>query len=440
MASGTNFSKIALFAVDNLSSIVFGLWGVAFLSRVFGPEDLGRLSAVQASTAILVVLATVGLDHYWVRELSRNSKDSELISTGQLTQWLGWLMHFFALIVLTGIQGNLERDFLIVVAVAVSTLFARAFCVSYFFVAIGRPRPIAISAVISRVFALGYLYCGSVAGLSYEWMIMYLPLQAIIQCSYLVWIFLQEGRSWLRWEIKWGRVLSLVREARPLLLATAIFPFFAQADILIISHYLNAHDVGIYSAASRLLPQLLFLGHIFASAFFPLIVKNYDANTNDAREYILAVARTITMISLGASIFVFLFSYQIIYLLYGEKFLGSVEVIKVACWSWIFMLPAALYSRLLILHGAVHIELIKTFVTSAVSVCLNMYLIPIYGMLAAAIVSVFSYFLADFALYLFFPKTRPMFLIALQAFTDLFVRPVVVFRATKKLLFERSKI
>lgn len=436
MSSSRSLSKVLLFATDNLSSIVFGLLGSALLARAFGPENLGRLSTVQASTALLVFLTTLGLDHYWVRELHRDRRDGTLIGTTQLAQWLGWLLHLAALIGITWLQGNLQRDLLLVLAVAVTTFFTRSLFVSLYFSATGNPRPIALSAVTSRLFALGYLFWGFHQGLDYDSMVMYLPLQAASQCAWLAWRFWRDDGRNLHYGIHWPRVSRLLREATPILIATAVFPIFAQADVLVIAHFLGTHDVGIYAAATRLLPQLLFLGHILAAAFFPAIIARHDAQAGDYRSHTLKVARAIVALALSASISVALLAPWIIHLLYGEAFAASVPVLQIACWGWVFILPAALYSRLLVLEGLGRIELIKTTVTSAISITLNTCLIPHYGVLAAASVSIVSYFLTDLALYAVFRSTRPLFFIAVRALFDWFIHPWRSLRETRQLFAE----
>lgn len=438
MSSSRNLSKVLLFAVDNLSSIAFGLLGTAFLARVFGPENLGRLSTVQATTALLVFLTTLGLDHYWVRELHRNRQDGVLIGSVQLAQGLGWLLHLVALVAVVWLQGNLQRDLVLVLALAITTFFARTLFVALYFNATGQPRPIAVAAVVSRLLALAYLLWGYHQGLDYESMVMYLPLQAATQCLYLVWRFWRDAGRHLKYSVHWPRVTHLLRESAPILLATAVFPIFAQADVLVIAHFLGAHDVGIYAAATRLLPQLLFLGHVLATAFFPSIIARHDASSADYRGYTLRVARAIVVLALAAAISVAVLAPYVIEVLYGAAFAASVPVLQVACWAWVFMLPAALYSRLLILEGLGRIELLKTLVTAGLSLGFNTLLIPRYGILAAAFVSVGSYFLADLALYALFRPTRPLFHTAWQALFGWFMHPGRSLNETRKLLLERA--
>lgn len=438
MSSSRNLSKVLLFGIDNLSSIVFGLLGTAFLARVFGPENLGRLSTVQATTAMLVFLTTLGLDHYWIRELHRNRQDGVLIGSVQLAQACGWLLHLAALVAVTSLQGNLQRDLVLVLVVAVTTFFARTLFVTLYFNAVGQPRPIAVSAVVSRLLALAYLFWGYRQGLDYEWMVMYLPLQASAQCSYLAWRFWCDAGRRLDYSVHWLRVARLLRESAPILVASAVFPVFAQADVLVIAHFLGPHDVGIYAAATRLLPQLLFLGQIVAAAFFPAIILRHDASPAEYRSYTLQVARAIVILALVASVSVALLAPLIIQVLFGAAFSGSAPVLQLACWAWVFMLPAALYSRLLILEGLGRVELLKTLVTAGLSLGFNTLLIPRYGIMAAASVSVASYFLADLLLYAVFRDTRPLFRTAVQALSGWFAHPVLSLKETRKLLLERA--
>ena len=438
MNAARNLSRVTLFAVDNLSAMAFGLLGGAFLARVFGPEDLGRLGTVQAATALLVCLTTLGLDHYWVRELHRRRDDGTLIGSLQLAQMLGWLVHLLALLGVVHLFGDLGRDLVLVLAVAVTTLFTRTLFAALYFNAVGQPGPIAVSAVFSRLVALAYLGWGFYAHYAYATMVLYLPLQAALQGIYLAWRFWREAGRHLAYALQWSRVTRLLREAAPMLLATALFPLFAQADVLVVAHFLGAREVGLYAAAMRLLPQLLFLGHVLAAAFFPAIIAHHDASSGAYADFALRVARVIAGLSMLAAAAVALLAPLLVSLLYGERFADSVAVLQVACWTWVFMLPAALYSRLLVLEGLGRVELLKTILTAAFSVGMNVWLVPRHGIVAAAWVSVAAYFLADLALYGLFRGTRPLFAICLRALADWFIRPLYSLADARRLLGERS--
>ena len=80
MAKSRLQNNIALSLLNKLSSIIIPVIAIPYISRVLGPEALGRLSFAQSVSAIFVVIASVGVPLYGAREVSRVRDDNEKLS------------------------------------------------------------------------------------------------------------------------------------------------------------------------------------------------------------------------------------------------------------------------------------------------------------------------------------------------------------------------
>src|SRR4051812_27156338 len=117
--------KFILYSAENISGVVFGLVGASMLARVFGPENLGRLSLVQAASAVFVAFATLGLDYFVVRDFAINRKDGELKGSILLAQSLGWLLYVASMVIFFYARGEFFHEIYLICSVAVSTYFLR---------------------------------------------------------------------------------------------------------------------------------------------------------------------------------------------------------------------------------------------------------------------------------------------------------------------------
>ncbi|QLI82551.1 flippase [Chitinibacter fontanus] len=425
MSKKRNLSNVIWYASENLSTIFFGLVSVFFVARFFGPENLGQLSLVQSTSALFMFLATLGLDHFIVRDLAKDRDNGRYIGSVMMAQFLGWLVYSACLILCLYWMGKLEsmQMVIIVLFVLLTTLFTRATLGKLYFQATNQPRAIAASAMVSRIGALIYLGLAIYLGWSYEWVIAYLPLQALIQCAMLFWQYQKLSLiSWRDWQVDTHQMLRTVKEATPALLSAAIFPIFMQSDVLIIAHLISNHAAGVYSAASKLIIQFNFVGPIITMTFYAALAQRLENHV----EFAQMVGGMITIFFLLAfpvALITAIFSEQIIALLYGAKFTESAEALRVLAWVWLFVIPASLYSRLLIMRGQAKYELFKSVVVAVTSVSLNFALIPRFGIVAAAMSSVISYAIADFFIYGIFPATRDVFFIAVKSILNIFIMP-----------------
>lgn len=420
--------------------MVFGLVGAALVARVFGPENMGRLSIVQAVSAIFMFLATLGLDHFIVRDFTVNKDDGELKGSLIVAQSIGWLMYLGSIVIYFYLKGNLAHEVFLILSVALSTYFLRVLFLKLYLQAVHDASSIAIAAVVSRVVAILFLVVGSFNHFSYDLMVLYLPLQGAIQALMMLKGYRQAQSEYpTRVHASPQRIKALVLESMPVMLSTALYFGYSQADVLIVSYFMNVKDVGIYSAAMRLVPQAAFLGHITVITFYGVLSNHYHTS----REAFMVYATKIVRIQLAAA-FVMSLSFSvlapfIIWVLYGSKFADSSVVLAIGVWSWIFMFPACLFSRLLVLARLAKYELVKAFIVAPLSLGMNFLLIPMYGGTAAAFVSVCTFMLGDFFVYAFFKETRFMFKIGLVAAIGLIRSPVVTLRESVDLFRHKDK-
>lgn len=86
-----------------------------------------------------------------------------------------------------------------------------------------------------------------------------------------------------------------------------------------------------------------------------------------------------------------MFSKQIISLLYGERFISASPAFAVLMWGEIFVFAGVAVNVILIAAHEQRLDPFFTGISAAISVALNLLLIPRYGFLGAAFVSLVAY-------------------------------------------------
>ena len=111
-----NLKKGAWYAVENTTMIMFGLLSVILVARIFGPESLGKLSLIQAISAMLLFTVVLGLDHIIVRDIARDPTNKRYLSTVFILQAIAWALHavlvFFVLWLLS--EQGVESDVIVI--------------------------------------------------------------------------------------------------------------------------------------------------------------------------------------------------------------------------------------------------------------------------------------------------------------------------------------
>lgn len=433
-----NWVNALLYATESFSTLLFAIASVALIARNFGPENLARYSLAQSISAMFMVFATLGVEQFLIRELARDERDSELLTSLQVAMIFGWLVYVGLIVSYYLVTGNLLRDLVLVIGISLSALFTRVVFIKIYLQARNLPKPIALASLASRLVAIAFLFAGAHLGLSYEIMMLYLPIQALV--LFFVMAVSQQGFFSL-FQLQnfcWVRLYSILLEASPVFVSTLLFFFFSQSDILIMSHLLRAVDVGIYSASIRLVPQAGFIGFILVSTFYREMDKRLNENREAFEDYVKSVLAIKFAIGFTMALVISLSSEFVIHLLYGERYGESAGVLAIACWAWVFMFPAALYSRLLIMLGYARYELLKMLIVAPLFLLLNYVAILNMGISGGAIMFVVAYFFVDFLVYFAFAETRPLGLIGLKALVEMFTKPAMTLRRSIQMLKARG--
>lgn len=411
MTTKYNLRKAFNYAVENITMIFFGLISVMLVARIFGPENLGKLSLSQTASGITLFLVTLGLDHIIVRDLVREPKKLGILSTVMIMQFCGWILQIalvFVIILLIS-DNSIDNTLInIVVIVLVTTYLQRVAVVKYYFQAVNQPEHLARSALLSRSISLFYLFYAISLDWSYELVLLYLPLQALIQ-STMLWISFFRIERNFQFDFNNKYCISVLKDALPILASSAIFPLFMQADILLVSKILGLEATGLYSAATRVVTQFVFIGHILTMTFYVALARKVDNGAEDSSDFITGLTKILLLSAAILTCFTYFCADTLVFLLYGEMFAPTIDLLKIVSFAWLFVFPAALFSRLLILKNLTKYELYKSILAAVFSLTSNLLLIPIYGIKVAAYTLLFSYILADLIIYSFFKETRWIF-------------------------------
>lgn len=433
----SNLFNALLYSSESLSALLFSLVSIALIARHFGPQEMARYNVAQSVSTICVVVATLGLEQFVVREMARDPDNARFASSALAGMLLGWLAHLLIMVGYYAAVGNLQRDLTLVLCLAFASLFLRVFFVKPFLQATNDPQPIALAALASRVAAVAYLLIGRRADFSFNHMMLYLPLQA---GSMLATMLLLRPR-WMalirpqRFDV--ACLLAHLREAWPVFVATGLYFFYSQSDILLMSNLLDARTVGVYAAAIRLVPLAAFIGYALLATFYKEMDRRLAHEPESFDAYVRAVLAVHFSAGLVLALGVTLVADWAIHLLYGPRFQESALVLKVACWAWLFMMPAALLSRLLVMLKLARYELIKMLAVAPAVVVLNYLAISHLGILGAAAMSVLAYMVVDLAVYALFSDTRRLARLAVGAITDVFTHPIQTTRRSLALLQAR---
>lgn len=189
--------------------------------------------------------------------------------------------------------------------------------------------------------------------------------------------------------ISYEEFKNLLQQSWPIGLALILNLVYFRVDILILSLTRSSADVGIYGLAYQFFEASLAVPIFFSNALYPLLIDLKNQSKAKYHKQISNWLKILTVVSLLQTSGLLVIS-MFIPLLYNGQFQGSVLALQVLSLGVpFFFLSALLWHCLIIVNRQKHLIVIYG-IGAVFNIICNLTLIPTYGYLAAAVVTIAS--------------------------------------------------
>jgi O-antigen/teichoic acid export membrane protein len=181
-----------------------------------------------------------------------------------------------------------------------------------------------------------------------------------------------------------SRVMPILRAAWPFAISGALGLLFTSSDILIISWMRTASDVGIYSAAIRIIQTFYLIPSIFQLATLPLLARL--AKSDNAR-FRTVLERTLGMIFLASiplSLGGIVLGTQIMSFVFGAPYAAGGLAFKLLAATLMFDFAASIIINALFAYEHQKSLVVSSAFGGVVNVGLDLILIPFFGIAGSA--------------------------------------------------------
>lgn len=173
---------------------------------------------------------------------------------------------------------------------------------------------------------------------------------------------------------------------------------YSKIDILMLKYLSTDTDVGLYSAAYKIIFMLNIIPITLTSALYPML-SNYFHNSENKVEYILAkLSKYLLICSILICCYVYYYAFELINLLLGANFAFSGIALKLLILSFVPNCMCVVMNNYYLAAGRVKRMSIIYISGSIINIVLNYYLIPSFSLYGAA----FSTVLCEFIILIFY--------------------------------------
>lgn len=143
-----------------------------------------------------------------------------------------------------------------------------------------------------------------------------------------------------------------LRMVLPVLIANVAFAIMTQLDMVLVNHYFDAEQAGMYAAASVLGKAVLYLPGGLVMVMFPMVVEQHA--TDKGSTHILLQAAGATLLVCGAAaLFYGLVGPWLVQVFYGQQYGAAGKLLSLYGWAILPMALVMIAEHFLIAKGRI---------------------------------------------------------------------------------------
>lgn len=397
------------------------LIGIA-IARHLGPQSFGELSFAIAFTVFFSAFAKLGLDTIVVREIVLHpEKSSDILSAAFALKLAGGGLAFvLAIATIHGMRPS-DTDAQWFIAIMAAGIIFQAFDTADLWF---QSQVQAQLTAIARGGAFVVL-----ATLNISLILAQAPVMAFVAttaaeavlCAIGFWIVFQRSTRQRRTHdpltlrIKISTMMALLRESRYLIFSGIAVALYLRLDQVLLAEIEGNQSVGLYSAAIRLSEMWYVIPTVVVASATPYLTALHAESPTLYYQKLQQLLQILAGIAYLIAIPMVLLSNPLVQLLYGAAYSEAGLILAIHIWTVLFVFQGVGISAVMVIEKRTSLLFIQTLVGVLCSVALNSVLIPMYGVLGAAIAIVVAQGMANYGILPFWKETRKLFMIETRA-------------------------
>jgi O-antigen/teichoic acid export membrane protein len=188
---------------------------------------------------------------------------------------------------------------------------------------------------------------------------------------------------------------ELIRVGVPIGVAGMLTLAYAKIDQLLVFELAGSREAGFYGAAVRILDSAVFVPAAVMTTLFPIISAAAPVDRERVRRLVQIAVDYLGIASLGALAFVLVAARPVVGFLFGADFLRVAPALEILMGAYVVISFGYVVGNLVIVLGLQRILIPYAILGLVVNVALNAVLIPAYGFVAAAWVTLVTEILVN---------------------------------------------
>ncbi len=374
----------------NLTDRLFYFIFFVLIAKNFAVSQYGELVTIFTLCSVISTIFDLGVSNHLQREISRNIKNKNLLFNlaFRLNLFLVLPYAAFSLIFYFSFINNLLPVFLIVISI--NFLISQINICNKALSGIKNFKYQFVSSFFPKIiFIIIYIILVYIAKAGITTLLLSLAIFLILNLISVLYFSSKEGLYLIKVNEYNSSYKSFLKLSLPLGAAIIINLLYDKIDLLLIARLTDFNEAGFYNAAYSIF-KASTLGFTFILNRGFTEFSELSDNRILLKSFIFKYSKVISIICLCLSLILFFIPDVFINLFYSTKFAESGYILKILSIALIGLGLNNLLGTVLNGRGEYKAVMIITLSMLLINILLNLVYIPMYGIKAAAIITVIT--------------------------------------------------
>ena len=361
------------------------------VARYLGPSQYGLMNYVISYVSLFTIISNFGLDNIEIRELSRTPerKDYILGTCFRIRMFFSTFALILVILSLILFKANTFTSCMILLYSV--TLYTGSFNIirNYF------------TSIVKNEYVVKSEIARTIIGACIKVILLWIkaPLEYFIAATVFDTVLVASGYcfSFKKTvgkisELKYDKTIVpyYIKESFPLVLSGAAVIIYQRIDQVMIGNMIDNASVGYFATAGKFLDLVLFLPMVLTQTVTPLLVKAKERNKEEYDRKKQQFVNIVVWMAIILSVLVSFFAYWLIYFTYGDKYLPAVPVLQIMAFKTVGMALSSSSGQIIIMERIHKWAFIRNLIGCLICIVLNILLIPQFGIIGSAWVTIIT--------------------------------------------------
>lgn len=376
------------------------------VARYLSVADYGILNYGLSFINFFIGICTLGLNSITIKYLvSEKEEQGKIIGTCIGMRLISSILSVVMILLIVLV---LKDDKTIIIATllqSISLIFDSFSTINFWFQHKLQSKYSAIVSFIAYLFFASYKIILVLLKKKVYWFAFSNCISYIVIAILLMILYKKQGGQ--RLSFSWSKGKEMLSHSYHFILSSLMVAIYAQTDkIMIGSMIKDISAVGLYAVSTTIINLWSFLPNSVINSFNPVLVEKKKVSN---AQYIIKLKQLYSIIfwsGTAYTLFILVFGKLLINILYGSKYLGGLTSLRIAIFGVTFSFIGVVREFWLVCENKEKYAKWFAVIGVAVNIILNFILIPVMGIVGAAIATASTQIMTGIVAPLIFKDTR----------------------------------